>query len=556
MIKKRTGGEILLDALRTHGTDRIFSVPGESCLPFLEALRTDPTIDLVICRHEAGAAHMAEADGKMTGRPGVCLVSRGPGAMQAAVGIHMAQQNSTPQIVIVGQVPREFRGREAFQEMNYTSVFADMTKWVTEIADARQIPEIVSRAFHVATNGRPGPVVLSIPEDVFEDIREVEDLPRFYMSEPGPTPEALSAVRRFLEKAQRPLMVVGGTGWTTQACSDIVAFAEANDLPIVAAFRAQDIVDNRHANVVGSLGFAISPALKARFNECDLLLVVGDRLGEPSTQAYSLIEAPVPKQTLVHVYPGAEELGRVYRATLPIHSGVAAYAAAARQMPAIPSPRWAAWRATAREDFVRYQAPLSRNSDIDLSCIVAQVRDALPDDAIITNGAGNYAGWVGRFFQFRDRGTQLAPQGGSMGYGFPAAIAAKLRHPERTVVAFAGDGCFLMAATEFATAMQRQVPVVVIVVNNRMYGAIRAHQERAYPGRPVGTDLHNPDFADFARSFGGFGAIVEKTKDFPAAFERAMAAKCPAIIELRVDPEELSPGITVASLRAAKAATG
>ena len=304
-------------------------------------------------------------------------------------------------------------------------------------------------------------------------------------------------------------------------------------------------------------GFAISPALKARFNECDLLLVVGDRLGEPSTQAYSLIEAPVPKQTLVHVYPGAEELGRVYSATLPIHSGVAAYAAAARQMPAIPSPRWAAWRATAREDFVRYQAPLSRNSDIDLSCIVAQVRDALPDDAIITNGAGNYAGWVGRFFQFRHRGTQLAPQGGSMGYGFPAAIAAKLRHPERTVVAFAGDGCFLMAATEFATAMQRQVPVVVIVVNNRMYGAIRCNIRsvpiRGVPSAPIFTIR---TLRIFARSFGGFGAIVEKTKDFPAAFERAMAAKCPAIIELRVDPEELSPGITVASLRAAKAATG
>lgn len=554
MTKTRTGGQILLDALRINGTDRIYSVPGESCLPFLEALRTEPTVDLVVCRHEAGAAHMAEADGKMTGRPGVVLVSRGPGAMHAAVGIHMAQQNSTPQIVIIGQVPREFRGREAFQEMNYTAIFADMTKWVTEITDARQIPEIVSRAFHVATSGRPGPVVLSIPEDVFDDLVEVGDLPPFKASEPGVTPEAMQAVRRMLEKARHPLLVVGGTGWTAQARADIVGFAEANDLPVVAAFRAQDIVDNRHPNVVGFLGFTINPALKARFKDCDCLLVVGDRLGEQTTQGYALIEAPVPKQPLIHVYPGAEELGRVFSAALPIHAGVAAFAAAARQLPAIAAPVWASWRAAAREDFLRYQAPLNRNGDIDLSCIVRHVREALPDDAIVTNGAGNYAGWVARFFEFRERGTQLAPQGGSMGYGFPAAIAAKLRHPERTVVAFAGDGCFLMAATEFATAMQRKLPVVVIVVNNRMYGAIRAHQERHYPGRPVGTELHNPDFADFARSFGGFGTVVSNTKDFPAAFAEAQAAKVPAIIELRVDPEELSPGVTVAALRAAAAA--
>jgi acetolactate synthase-1/2/3 large subunit len=303
--------------------------------------------------------------------------------------------------------------------------------------------------------------------------------------------------------------------------------------------------------VVGFLGFTINPTLRARFKECDCLLVVGDRLGEQTTQGYTLIEAPVPKQPLIHVYPGPEELGRVFKPVLPIHAGVAAFAAAARQLKPIASPAWAAWRAAAREDFKRYQAPLNRNGEIDLSCIVAHVREVLPDDAIVTNGAGNYAGWVARFFEFRDRGSQLAPQGGSMGYGFPAGIAAKLRHPERTVVTFAGDGCFLMAATEFATAMQRKLPVVVIVVNNGMYGAIRAHQERHYPGRPVGTELHNPDFADFARSFGGFGVVVSKTTDFPAAFAEALAAKMPAIVELRVDPEELSPGVTVAALRAA-----
>lgn len=549
----RTGGQLLLDSLRIHGTDRIYSVPGESCLPFLEALRTEPKVDLVICRHEAGAAHMAEADGKMTGRPGVILVSRGPGAMHAAVGIHMAQQNSSPQIVIIGQVPREFRGREAFQEMNYTAIFADMTKWVTEITDARQIPEIVSRAFHVATHGRPGPVVLSIPEDVFDDLVDVPDLPAYKFVEPGVTPAAMAEVRRLLAKAKNPLLVVGGTGWTDQARGDITAFAEANDLPVVAAFRCQDVVDNRHPNYVGVLGFTVNPALRARFKDCDCLLVVGDRLGEQTTQGYTLIEAPVPKQPLIHVYPGAEELGRVFSAVLPIHAGVAAFAAAARQLDPVPSPAWSGARAAAREDFLRYQAPLNRNGEIDLSCIVGHIRAVLPDDAVVTNGAGNYAGWVARFFEFRDRGSQLAPQGGSMGYGFPAAIAAKLRHPERPVVAFAGDGCFLMASTEFATAVQRKLPVIVVIVNNGMYGAIRAHQERHYPGRHVGTDLHNPDFADFARSFGGFGVVVTKTKDFAAAFDQALASKLPAIIELRVDPEELSPGVTVAAMRAAHA---
>jgi acetolactate synthase I/II/III large subunit len=552
----RSGGQILLDALRANGTDRVFSVPGESCLPFLEAMRVNPEVDLVVCRHEASASHMAEADGKLTGSPGILLVSRGPGAMHAAVGIHMAYQNSTPMIVLVGQVPREFRGREAFQEMNYTSIFADTTKWAVEITEARQIPEIVGRAFQMALSGRPGPVVIAIPEDVFDETCTESALAAFRPQSAAPSAESMAAVQDMLARAERPMVIVGGPGWTPQSARDVLTFAERFDLPVIAGFRHQTIVDNRHRCYGGHLAPGIDPKLKERIRNSDLLIVIGERLGEPSTQSFTLLDIPVPQMTMVHVHPSAEELGRIYRAALPVHCGVAAFsAAAAALMPPNHLP-WSDWRSQVREDYLRFRSPPTPSdaAAVHLPTVVAQLRDALPDDAVVTNGAGNYTGWVHRFFEFRDFGTQFAPQGGSMGYGFPAALAAQLRHPDRTVVAFAGDGCFLMASPEMATAVQRRLPVIVIIVNNGMYGAIRAHQERAFPGRPVGTELHNPDFADFSRSFGGFGAVVSKTEEFLPALQQARASNGPAIIELRVDPEELSPGVTVAALRKAKAA--
>ncbi|TCT05686.1 thiamine pyrophosphate-dependent enzyme [Aquabacter spiritensis] len=538
----RSGGTLLVDALRIHGVDTLFGVPGESALPVFDALRDAARgVRFIVCRHEANAAHMAEADGKLTGRPGVCIVSRGPGAMHAAVGVHTAFQDSTPFLLIIGQVPRAHRGREAFQEMDYSRAFADMAKWAADIPSADAIPEYLSRAFHIATHGRPGPVVLSVGEDVLGEMSAVLDAPAFKPVAAVPAPASMQRVHDMLQAAERPLVIVGGSGWTAQASADITAFCATNGLPVVAGFRAQDIVDNDSPVYIGDLSLGSNRALTQRVKAADLLLVVGDRLGEVTSKAYDALKVPDPDQGLIHVFPGAEELGRVYNADLPILAAPPEFAAALRTLAPLDGTGWSEWRRAGRAVYEAYQTPPAAHAGFDYAKVILHLAETLPHDAIVTNGAGNYTIWLHRFYRYRRFGTQLAPKSGCMGYGLPAAIAAKLRHPARTVVALAGDGCFQMASPDFATAVHHNLPVVVIVVNNGAYGSIRAHQERHFPGRESGTRLTNPSFADLARAYGVHGETVHADADFPAALARALAAGMPAIIEIALPPAQLTP---------------
>lgn len=540
--RQRTGGEILVSALRLNGVDRMFGVPGESALPIFDAVYgEDSGIRFIACRHEATASHIAEADGKISGRPGICVVSRGPGAMHAAIGLHTAWQDSTPMILIVGQVPREHRGREAFQEINYTRTFDDMTKWVAEIDSVDLIPEYVSRAFHIAMQGRPGPVVLSIPEDVLAAMSSVPDAAPAQTIDSGPTDAQMQQVASLLQQAERPLIIVGNLGWTATAVEQFKAFITCNDIPVVAGFRSQDIVDNTCDQYIGDLSLGCSRALLERVKRADLLLVIGDRLGDVTTNHYSLFDVPTPKEVLIHVFPGPEELGRVYVPTLGIPAKSAHFVEALAKLKPFGVVPWAAWRRESRDAFVTYQTLPANVVGFDLSRVIAHLNDRLSADSIITNGAGNYTIWLHRFYRYRQLGTQVAPKSGSMGYGLPAAIAAKLRHPDRAVVCLAGDGCFMMASQEFATAVQQRLPIVVIIVNNGMYGSIRMHQELKFPHRPSGTNLFNPDFAALAHSYGAFGETVLSHEDFPDAFARAVAANQPAIIELRVNQKQLTP---------------
>lgn len=549
-MSKRNGGELLVAALLAHGVDRAFGVPGESALPLYDALLgAADRIQFVTCRHEASAAHMAEADGRMRGGPGVCMVSRGPGAMHAAIGVHTAQQNSGGLVLLVGQVPRAERGREAFQEMDYEAVFGGMTKWTAEIDDTARIPEVIAKAFQIAASGRPGPVALSLPEDILDEWSDAPDVAPFAIERPAPSAADMAKLQALLQKAERPILIVGGPGWTPKAAEDIKAFAAANELPIVCAFRSQGIVDDRFENFVGDLGFGVNPKLGARIKSSDLLVAVGDRLCDASTQGYSLIAPPKPSQPLVHIHPGKEELGRVFESVLPMHADVAEVAAALKAVRVSPPAAWKDARIAMRAEFDAYRTPGARRGAVDMARVVSFLGERLPENAIVANGAGNYCIWVHRYYRYRGFGTQAATKGGAMGYGFPAAIAAKLRYPERTVVAFAGDGCFTMAMAELATVAQHKLPLVILVVNNGSYGAIRFHQEIHFPGRVSGTDLQNPDFAALARSFGLFGEIVENDADFPAAFERATASGGPALIELRTDAEYISPDKTIADLR-------
>ncbi|MEA2801201.1 MAG: acetolactate synthase large subunit [Rhodospirillaceae bacterium] len=547
---RRSGAQVLIDQLRIHGTDTIFGVPGESYLAALDALYAQRnSIRFVICRQEGGAANMAEAYGKLTGKPGVCFVTRGPGATNASIGLHTGFQDSTPMILLVGQVAREATDREAFQEIDYRRMFGQMAKWVAQIEDARRIPELVSQAFHTALNGRPGPVVLALPEDMLTDEVEVADAGPYRIARGAPSPGDMAKLREMLDAAQRPMVILGGGGWSAEACADIRAFVEANDLPVCASFRNQDLIDNRHPNYVGDLGVGVGPALGKRIKECDLILAIGPRLGEATTGGYTLFDLPVPKQKLVHVHAGAEELGRVYQATLPINSGMANFAAAARAMKPVDGKRWKAGVAEAHAEYLDNIKPGPLPGAVNMGEVIAWLNKRLPDDAIVTNGAGNYAAFLHRFFQYRGFKTQLAPTSGAMGYGVPAAVAAKIAQPNRMVVSLAGDGCFLMNGQEFATAVQHGANVVIAVIDNGMYGTIRMHQEREYPTRVYGTELKNPDFAAYARAFGGHGETVEKTEDFAAAFERALAAAKPAIIHVKTDPEALTSRITLSKLR-------
>jgi acetolactate synthase-1/2/3 large subunit len=545
----RTGARLLVDALRVQGVDTIFCVPGESYLSVLDALRdARDDIRLIVCRHEGAAANMAEAHGKLTGTPGVCLVTRGPGATHASVGLHTAKQDSTPLLLLIGQIEREFAGREAFQEIDYRLMFAPLTKWVAEIDHASRVPELVSRAFQTAVSGRPGPVALALPEDMLTETASVAATRHYEVVRAHPGTSDLHRLIVMLSRAQRPLLLLGGGGWDQNACVDIAKFAEANRLPTAVAFRFQDLFDNCNDLYVGHVGLGINPSLAQCVRDADLLLVVGPRLSEATTGGYELLKVPGLKegQQLAHVHADPDELCRVYQADLPINAGMAAFAAAARRLDPVKSTAWHSWLGAARQSYLDHitvsdQGSYNSKRFVDMSQVVAYLRERLPADAIIANGAGNYTAWIHRFYQYRTFRTQLAPTSGAMGYGLPAAIAAKLRYPGRIVVAVAGDGCFLMYGQELATAMKYSLPIIIVVVNNSMYGTIRMHQERNYPGRVYGTDLVNPDFAAFAQAFGAKGEIVKRTEDFPAVFEKALAAEAPYLIELRVDPDVITP---------------
>ena len=525
-------------------------MPGESYLAALDALHDTPDMEFVVCRQEGGAAMMAEADGKLTGRPGICMVTRGPGATNASAGVHIAFQDSTPMILLIGQVARDMQEREAFQEIDYRRMFGEMAKWVAQIDDPARIPEFIARAYATAMQGRPGPVVLALPEDMLRETATVPDLHPAGPAECAPSPDAMAGLVRLLGDAKRPFVVLGGGGWDAEACDRFRGFAERFDLPVGSAFRCQDYFDNGHPNYAGDVGIGINPKLSARIGEADLILAIGARLGEATTGGYTLFAAPRPRQKLVHVHPGAEELGRVYQADLPILSGMAAFNAALDELaPSEPVP-WADWTRSARADFEEANQPIPCPGPVQMAEIVAWLKKHLPSDTIIANGAGNYSGWVHRFYLFRQYGTQLGPTSGSMGYGTPAAVAAKLRYPDRTVVAFAGDGCFLMTGQELATAVQYQANITIIVVNNGMYGTIRMHQERDYPKRISGTELRNPDFAALAQAYGALGVAVESTEQFAPAFQEAMAFDGPSLVELRIDPEALTPRATLSQIRA------
>ena len=550
-VPATTGGKILVDALHAHGVDLAFCVPGESYLAVLDALYdVRDAIRLIVCRQEGGAAFMAEAYGKLTGRPGICFVTRGPGATNASIGVHTAYQDSTPMILFIGQVGSDVAEREAFQEIDYRRMFGPMTKWVAQIERADRVAEYVSRAFQVAVSGRAGPVALALPEDMLVAQAPILPLLPYRPVKPHPGAADLERLLRMLREAQRPLLMLGGGDWSEAASDDARAFAEAWNLPVACTFRRQDLLDNRHANYVGEIGIVTSAELKQRVRDADLVLAAGPRLGEMTTSGYTLFDIPTPRQRIVHVHPGSEELGRVYRAELMINAGMAEFCAAARRLPAIAKPAWAQWTAALRAEYLKTLEPGSSPGQINMSEVVVWLRSRLPEGSIITNGAGNFSGWPQRFHQYTGFRTQLAPTNGAMGYGVPAAIAAKLVHPTRTVVCFAGDGDFLMTGQELATAVQYSASVVFIVLNNNMYGTIRMHQERDYPARVHGSDLRNPDFAALARAYGAHGEIVERTQDFAPAFERAVSAGRPAVLELRIDPEAITTRTTLTQVRA------
>ncbi|HUC67214.1 MAG TPA: thiamine pyrophosphate-binding protein [Stellaceae bacterium] len=555
-MSRRTGAQILVDQLKIHGADTIFAVPGESYLAVLDALYDANSIRLVTCRQEGGAAMMADAYGKLTGEPGLCMVTRGPGATNASAGLHVAMQDSTPLILFIGQIARGTVEREAFQEIDYRRMFGQLAKWVAEIDDPRRIPEFLSRAFHTATSGRPGPVVLALPEDMLTEAVEVADAQPYRRVETWPGEAPMARLAELLAAAQRPFLLLGGSAWDAEAVAAIERFATANALPVGCAFRRQDRFDNTHPCYAGDVGIGTNPKLAQRIKDSDLLIAVGPRLGEMTTGGYTLLDIPTPKQPLVHVHADPEELGRVYQSVLPINATPRAFARAAAALKPVQNPPWAAATAAAHQDYLAARRPPRSPGDIQLGEIMLWLDEQLPADAIFTNGAGNFATWVHRFHQYRRFGSQLAPTSGSMGYGFPAAVAAKIVHPDRAVICVAGDGDFLMTGQELATAVHRRLGVIVLLVNNGMYGTIRMHQERHHPGRVIGTDLHNPDFAALARAYGAYGEVVERTADFAAAFERARAAGVPAILELRIDPEALTIRQSLSDIRAAALAGG
>lgn len=546
-----TGARLVVDALLTHGVERVFCVPGESFLAILDSLHDETSrIRTIVCRHEAAAANMAEAIGKLTGRPGIALVTRGPGATHASIGVHTAFQDSTPMILLIGQCAREHMDREAFQEIDYRRMFGQMAKWVAQIDDPKRIPEYLSHAFHTATSGRPGPVVLALPEDVLsEPCEAVPAAPRYQRVAAAPAPAQIERVRELLAASKKPFVIAGGSGWTQEATANFARFVEAWRLPVGCAFRFQDTLDNNHPNYAGDVGLGINPALAARIRDADLLLILGPRMGESTTGGYTLLDIPKTRQTLIHIHQGAEELGRVYSADLPIVSGMPEMAAALASLESPANIAWSGAIDEAHDAYLAWRKPRPMPGDVQLGEIMEQLSAHLPADSIVTNGAGNYATWLHRHYAYRHYRSQLAPTSGAMGYGVPAAIAAKSLYPERVVVAFAGDGCFMMSSQELATAMQYQLAVIFVVVNNQQYGTIRMHQERHYPNRVHGTALTNPDFLAYARAFGAHGERVEATAQFMPAFERAIKSGLPSVIEIRIPQDASTPAATLDQIR-------
>lgn len=544
----RHGGQILVDQLVAQGVTRVFSVPGESFLAALDGLH-DSGIQNIVCRQEGGAAMMAEAQGKMTGKPGVLFVTRGPGVTNASAGIHIAKQDSTPMVVFVGQIARAHRDREAFQEMDYRAVFGTMAKWAAEVDQIERLPEYISRAFHVACSGRPGPVVLALPEDMLSGHADVVDLPAPAPRVPAVSTAQIAAITDALQTAQRPLIVAGGSGWSQAATEALATFAENWNLPVSVTFRRQDRMNNDHPLYAGDLAVGMNPKLGQRLAQADTLLVLGARLGDIATDGYAILDPTRPGPRILHIHADPDELGRVFHPALAIAAPTADVVHGLAQTTG--KGVWADWTAQARAEYEAWQVPTETPGAVKLEQVVTWLSANLAHDSIITNGAGNYAAFLHRYYRFRQFGTQLAPTSGSMGYGFPASIAASLQNPEKTVVCMAGDGCFQMTCNEMSTAVQHGAKPIVVVANNGRYGTIRMHQERHYPGRPSGTDLANPDFAALARAYGGHGETVTDQADFPAAFKRAQASGVMSVIEVKLDPDMLTTGQTLSQVRAA-----
>ena len=546
----RHGGRVLVDQLRRHGVDTVFTVPGESFLAVLDALHDEPAIRTVVCRHESGAGIMAEAQARLRGDLGVAFVTRGPGATHASVAVHNASMSGTALLLFIGQVPTAHRGRRAFQEVDFEAFFGPLAKWSVEVDDPGRLSSVAAEAARIARDGRPGPVVVSLPEDVVAAEVSVADAPVAPPPRrPAPSPDELAELRALLVAASRPLVIVGGGTWSAATGDALAAWAGRNHLPVAVTFRRQDYIDNDSPGYVGYAGVGTPPSLAQHIRDADLIVAIGTRLGDTATQGYTVLEPPVPRQTLAHIHPDPAELGSVYEPHLAIHAGAPETVAALAALPPLEDQPWRDWTAAARAD---YEASLRRRpapGPVDFGEVVAWLDGRLPPEAILTNGAGNFSLWPQRFYRFKRYGTQLGSQSGAMGYAIPAAVAAKLHAPRAPVVAFCGDGDFLMTAQELATATQYEAPIIVVVINNGMLATIRMHQERTYPDRPSASDLVNPDFAAYARAFGGFGATVERTEEFAPAFEQALAAGVPAVLELRMDPEAILPHTTLSEIR-------
>lgn len=544
----KTGAQLLVDTLETNDVNVVFGVPGESYLAVLDAFYEKAKIEFIVCRQEGGAAMMADAYGKLTGRPGICFATRGPGATNASAGVHVAFQDSSPMILFIGQVSRPMLDREAFQEMDYRKMFSEMSKWTAQINDPNRVPEYVSRAFHIAMSGRPGPVVLALPEDMLTDLAPPTCISVAQKIEAHPGENDLKKFYQLLSTAKNPLVILGGSDWNMEGCRNFQKFAEKNNLPIACAFRCQHLFDNKHQLYVGDVGIGINPKLAKRVRDADLLIALGPRLGEVTTSGYTLIKVPTPAQKLIHIHSGVEELGRNYQATLAINSSPSAFSLSLLSMDK-QSGNWENLTKAARKEYLEWSEPQQTEENVDLGTIIAWLSENTPKNTIITNGAGNYSSWVHRYYKYRSFGTGLAPTSGSMGYGTPAAICAKHIYPDKIVICFAGDGCYMMTGQELATAVQYKIPIIIIIINNGAYGTIRMHQEREYPERVFATNLKNPDFSALARAYGAFGEKVEKTQDFSEVFKRALKCNQPAIIEIITSPEFITPSTTISKIR-------